>query len=114
MIPNWRIKQSTGNFDFIKGDTLNSRKITFPFEITNCRIDMQFRKQANDTIVFKWSTEDDTFEKISENEIIMKSINLNFPPYNYISDLQVIFENGTILTYFKASLNIVQDITIAP
>lgn len=114
MIPTWRIKQGVDNYNFIKGDTLNSRKITFPFDITNCRIDMQFRKQANDTIAFKWSTEDNTFEKISATEIIMKSINLNFQPFNYISDLQVIFENGTVLTYFKSSLNIVQDITVIP
>ena len=106
MIPIWNIKPH------IKGDTFNSRKITFPFDITYCRIDMQFRKQPNDTIVFEWSTEDDTFEKLSSTEIIMKSRILNEKVDIYYSDLQVTFQDGTVYTYFKANLQILQDITI--
>lgn len=105
-IPTWNIKTH------IKGNTFNSRKITFPFDITNCRIDMQFRKQANDTIAFAWSTEDDTFDKISATEITMKARILDVPDGIYISDLQVIFSPTDILTYFKARIEIEQDITI--
>lgn len=106
MIPNWTIKPH------IKGDTFNSRKITFPFEITNCRIDMQFKQNATTRIIFNWTTENNTFEKISSTEIIMKSRILDIGVSNYISDLQVTFEDGTVYTYFKASLQILQDITI--
>jgi hypothetical protein len=95
-----------------KGDTFNSRKITFPFDITDCRIDMQFRKQANDVIVFSWSTEDDTFEKISATEVTMKSKKLNEAPGVYISDLQITFANNNVYTYFDVVLKIIQDITV--
>jgi len=42
----------------------------------------------------------------------MNSRILDFRPGNYISDLQVTFSDGTIYTYFKANLQIMQDITI--
>ena len=42
----------------------------------------------------------------------MKSRILDIGVSNYISDLQVTFEDGTVYTYFKASLQILQDITI--
>ena len=106
MIPTWTINPH------IKGNTFNSRKITFPFDITDCRIDMQFRKQANDTIAFAWSTSDDTFDKISSTELIMKSRKLDAAAEVYISDLQVIFSDETIITYFNVRLEILQDITI--
>jgi hypothetical protein len=105
IIKTWTIRPH------IKGDTFNSRKITFPFDITDCRIDMQFRKQANDKIEFAWSTEDDTFEKISSTEVIMKSVKLNNNASFYYSDLQIIFLNETVYTYFKAQIHILQDIT---
>ena len=106
MIPTWTIKPH------IKGDTFNSRKITFPFDITNCRIDMQFKLIAISRTAFAWSTEDDTFEKTSSTEVVMNSRILDFNTATYISDLQVTFPDGTVYTYFKASLQILQDITI--
>ena len=105
-IPTWTIK------NHIKGNTFNAREITFPFDITNCRIDMQFRKQANDTIVFAWSTEDNTFDKISTTKIVMNQRILDVQPAVYISDLQVIFQNENVITYFKVRLEVEQDITI--
>lgn len=105
MIPTWTIPPH------IKGDTFNSRKITFPFDISNCRIDMQFR-MGGGIVIFQWSTENNTFEKINANEVIMNSRILDFRSGNYISDLQVTFSDGTIYTYFKANLQIMQDITI--
>lgn len=105
MIPNWTIPPH------IKGDTFNSRKITFPFDITDCRIDMQF-KMGGGSPIFQWSTEDNTFEKINANEVIMNSVILNFRPGGYVSDLQVTFLDGTVYTYFTAKLQIIQDITV--
>ena len=105
MIPTWTIKPH------IKGDTFNSRKITFPFDITDCLIEMQFRQNAVSRVIFNWTTENNTFEKISSTEIIMKSRILDFGVSNYVSDLQVTFLDGTVYTYFKANLQILQDIT---
>lgn len=105
MIPTWTIQPH------IKGDTFNSRQITFPFDITDCLIEMQFRESPNGDVMFKWSTEDSTFEKISATEIVMKSKILDYGPRTYQSDLQVTFLDGTVYTYFKANLQIIQDFT---
>lgn len=104
MIPTWTIQPH------IKGDTFNSRKITFPFTITDCVIEMQF-KMGGGSVIFAWTTENNTFEKISSTEIIMKSRILDQRVGSYISDLQVTFLDGTVYTYFKANLQILQDIT---
>ena len=42
----------------------------------------------------------------------MKSRIINQKVGTYASDLQVTFPDGTVYTYFKASLQILQDITI--
>jgi hypothetical protein len=105
-IPTWKIRPHK------KGDTFNSRKINFPFDITDCRIDMHFRKQANGLIVFSWSTENDTFEKISATEVTMKSRILDNATGVYISDLQVVFPDTTVFTYFNARIEINQDVTV--
>jgi len=102
---NWNIGQH------VKGDTFNQRKITFPFDITDCIIKMQFRVNPISAVVFFWSTENDTFEKISTTEIIMKSRILDTYVSNYVSDLEVIFQDGTVVTYLTANLKIIQDIT---
>lgn len=111
MIPTWNIRKGDNDYDFIKGDTFNSRKITFPFDITNIEIEMQFKLRAGAQTNFYWSTTNGTFEKISTTEIIMKSRILNYAPNNYVSDMQLTYANGTVITQIKASLKIVQDIT---
>lgn len=105
MIQTWTIKPH------IKGDTFNSRKFTFPFDITNCEIKMQFKQSAQSQVSFSWDTLDNSFEKISSTELIMNSKVLDNSPFTYISDLQVIFEDGRVCTYLKANLQIIQDVT---
>ena len=112
MIPTWNILRGVNDYDFIKGDTFNSIKLTMPFDITDVKIEMQFKLRGGAQTVFSWSTEDDTFEKISETEIIMKSRILNYSPNSYISDMQFTFANGVVVTHLKATLKIVQDITV--
>ncbi len=102
---NWNIGKH------IKGDTFNQRKITFPFDITDCIIKMQFKINPVGNASFEWSTENDTFEKISSTEIIMKSRILDVTVYNYIADLEVTFQDGDVYTYFTANLQVIQDIT---
>lgn len=104
-IQTWQIPQH------IKGDTFNSRKITFPFLITGCIIEMQFKATATGKTIFKWSTADGTFDVISATEMIMTERILDFPVYSYVSDLQIIFPDETVRTYFNAYLPIIQDIT---
>jgi len=106
MIPSWTIKPCK------KGDTINSKKITFPFDITDCIITMQFKVSANAKTVFEWSTVNNTFEKISSTEIIMKSRILDVVPFTYLSDLQVKFNNGEVQTYLNAYLTITNEYTV--
>lgn len=106
MLKTWTIKEP-----HIKGTTFNERKITFPFDITNCKIDMHFKQNILSKPVFYWSTIGNSFEKISSTEIKMKSCILDFPVGNYLADLQVTYQDGTIYPYFKASLQIIQNIT---
>jgi len=105
MLQVWKIKPH------IKGDTFSSRQITFPFDITACKIEMQFREIANSRLMFFWSTTNNTFEKINANQIIMKSRILDDKVASYISDLQVIYPDGTVQTYFNATIQIISDIT---
>lgn len=111
MIQTWNIKRGLNDFEFIKGDTFNSRKITFLFDITNVQIDMQFKLRAGTQTVFSWSTENGTFEKISSTEVIMKSRILDYPANNYLSDMQLTWGVDTVVTVSKATLKIIQDIT---
>lgn len=95
----------------LKGDWLNDSIITFPFDITTARIDFHFKQGAGSNVSFKWNTEDDTIEKLTAFKIKLKGFNLNAKAGNYIGDLQITFSNGENVTYFKSSLQIVQDIT---
>lgn len=95
----------------IKGDTFFSRKITFPFDISDCEINLDFRFPIGDKLAFSWSTEDLTFEKINQNQIVMKSRILDLQPITYNYDLQVTFNNGDKKTYFGGTMEIKQDIT---
>lgn len=101
MIKTWNIKPQ------LKGTTLNQKKLTFPFDITNCIVKMQFKGLGvTSKVDFEWSTIDGTFEKISATEIIMKSrlLDYNIGVYNAI--LKVEFSSGEIKKPIKATISI--------
>lgn len=95
----------------IKGNFFNNRHFTFPFSIANCVIIMQFKQGIGNRVVFSWSTEDDSFERISDFKIKMKGKILNYAVGTYISDLLVIFPDNVPYTQFKYNIEIVQNIT---
>lgn len=47
MIPTWTLKQH------IRGNTLNAKNITFPFDVSDCRIDLEFRIGAGSTMIIE-------------------------------------------------------------
>ena len=100
MIQTWTIKQH------IRGNTLNAKDITFPFDISNCKIDLDF-KLGSGSVIFKWSTDNNTFVKTSDFTINMKSRYLDFKQGTYSAYLKVTFPDGTVQTYFKANLQII-------
>ena len=99
MIPNWTLKPH------LKGDTINSKNITFPFDISDCKIDLQF-KMGGGSVIFQWTTENSTFEKTTDFIVKMKSRVLDFRIGSYSAFLKVTFPDGTVQTYFKANLQI--------
>lgn len=42
--------------DVVRGNTFNQVKITFPFDITNSCISVQFRNKIGEQIAFEWGT----------------------------------------------------------
>ena len=101
MIPTWTLKQH------IKGNTLNAKNITFPFDVSDCKIDLEFRIGTGSTVMFFWSTENNTFERTSDFIIKMKSKMLDQKQGMYSGFLKVTFPDGTVETYFKANLQII-------
>jgi len=100
MIPTWNLKQH------IRGNTLNAKNITFPFDVSDCKIELQFRLGVS-SVMFFWSTENNTFERTSDFIIKMKSRLLDQKQGNYSAFLKVTFPDGTVETYFKANLQII-------
>lgn len=94
-----------------KGRTFKDRKLTFEFPITNCIIEMDFKISNSVTPVFSWSTKNNTIEKISATEVIMKSRILDVPVNTYLSDLKMTFENGNVETQFLITLQILKPTT---
>lgn len=98
MIKTWNINPQ------LKGTTLNQKKLTFPFDVTNCVITMQFKGVGLSKTSFEWSTIDNSFEKISATEIIMKSRLLDYNVGTYNGTLKVIFSSGEVKKPIKVTL----------
>ena len=90
-----------------RGATLNSTKITFPFDITGFTMEMQFRSSPkNENPSFSWLTSDDTLQKTSTNEITMKERVMNYPVGFYTCNLLMINQNGARKVPFKINITI--------
>ncbi len=97
--------------DITKGNTFNSRKITFPFSITGACIVMQFRRRAESAVIFEWKTADDTIEILSDTEVLMTSRDLDYPVYSYKYDMVVTLLSGVTFTYFEGTMTINENIS---
>mgnify|MGYP003653887477 CR=1 FL=1 len=105
---------TTYNFpDHIGGDTFKAREITFGFDLTGAKIDMQFKSIKGGGVAFSWSTVDDTFSITDpvNGVILMKSRILDERKDGYIYDLQIVNSNQDVQTYFGGRINITQGIT---
>jgi len=105
---------TTYNFpDHIKGDTFKSREITFGFDLTGAKIDMQFKSIKGGRVVFTWSTTEDSISITDaiNGVVLMKTRVLGYRKDSYIYDLQITNSNGDVRTYFGGKINITQDIT---
>ena len=99
--------------DQLKGDTFKARQITFNFDITGARIDIQFKLNGSAQPVFSWSTSDNTITVSNSvtGVIIMTEKIITAASNVYLYDVQIIDANGAIRTYFGGKMKLVQDIT---
>tara|TARA_R110000782_G_scaffold3216_2_gene11859 strand:- start:225 stop:551 length:327 start_codon:yes stop_codon:yes gene_type:complete len=99
--------------DQLKGDTFKARQITFNFDITGARIDIQFKLIGSAQPVFFWSTFDNTItvSNTTTGVIIMTEKTINAASNIYLYDVQITDSNGKIQTYFGGKLKLIQDIT---
>jgi hypothetical protein len=99
--------------DQLKGDTFKARQITFNFDITGARIDIQFKLIGSSQPVFFWSTFDNTItvSNTTTGVIIMTEKTINAASNIYLYDVQITDNNGKIQTYFGGKLKLIQDIT---
>jgi len=98
---NWNISPHK------KGNTFNKKKITFPFSIKNCIINIQFKNYNIGSAVIEWTTRNNSLSRQNDNAVIMESRILDVPLGTYSADVNVIFENGNFETYFTANLQII-------
>ena len=85
------MKETWNMYSYTKGSTMNDVKFTFPFDITDCVIKMQFKKGYGNNTSFEWTSEGltPTIEKISPTQVLIKNRVLDYPAGKYISDLKV-------------------------
>lgn len=100
-----------------KNDTFLARQITFNFDITGASILMQFKAnqigQINGDVFYEWKTDDNSFDIIDPilGIIVMKEKIISAPIGTYCYDLQITYQTGQVITYFKGKQNIIQDIS---
>lgn len=97
--------------DVVRGNTFNQVKITFPFDITNSCISVQFRNKIGGKVAFEWGTSDNTIDVLSTTEIYMTSRLMNYPAHKYYYDFTIVFSDGTTFTYFAGTMEITQNIS---
>lgn len=104
----------TYNFsDHIKGDTFNQKNINFGFDITDAKIEINFKTQVNSKTSFFWSTVDNsiTITDGVNGNIILNSKIIDVAAGTYQYDLQITFADGRVRTYFNGKMIILQDVT---
>lgn len=98
-----------------RGDTFKAKRITLPFDITDCTFLMQFRKIAigvnPNEVAFEWSSADNSFiiDDAPNGVLIMNKKVIDVEPSSYVSDFQITRANGDIETLYNAIIPIIED-----
>ena len=98
----------------LKGDSFKARKITFGFDLTGSRIDIQFKQNIGSAKnVFFWSTFNQTItiNDALNGVITLKERILDIPKNIYHYDCQIINSSGFVKTYLYGKIQVDQDIT---
>ena len=107
------------NFQNIKGDTFE--QVNFEVKINDVAVDltdaiirMQLRKEYGGVVGLSLTSVDDAGITITNAVSGLFQINrqvINIPPYNYLYDIEIHFEDGTIKTWISGNFQILNDVT---
>ena len=97
----------------LKGNTFKARQITFGYDLTGARIDLQFKERAGGQIVFSFSTADNTITYVNSTTGVVRlnEFILDVAANTYVYDCQIIDANGSVVTLFYGQMQITQDVT---
>jgi len=107
------------NFQAIRNDTFEEvpfaiQKNSSPLNLTNAIIRMQLRKVAGGTIILSLTSVEDTGITITNASGGLFKINkqiISAEAYDYLYDIEIDFQDGTVKTWISGNFLITNDIT---
>ncbi len=107
--------------DITKGDTFTGRKMSFyngkgdtktPMNLTGASIVIAFKIAKGQKAIFTFKTADNTITipTPTNGEIFLQERKMDYPPTNYIFDVEVTFAGGRVKTFFTNYWKICQDV----
>jgi hypothetical protein len=107
------------NFQNIKGDTFE--QVNFEVKINGDAVDltdavirMQLRKEYGGVVGLSLTSVANAGITITDAVNGLFKINkqvINIPPYNYIYDIEIHFDNGDVKTWISGNFQILNDVT---
>lgn len=112
-------------YDHKRGDTWKGMQLVLeklendgitvigPVDLTGCSVEAHFKISANGSVVFKFSTSDNTIQitEAINGKIKFMPRKMDVPANNYLFDVQVTFVNEEVETILSDCWNIVNDYT---
>jgi len=107
------------NFSAIRNNTFNPTWIIefllndVAIDLTDCRIDIDFKLPNNSVAAYSMSTEDDTILIVDavggQIQLGSQIIDIDAGKYNY--DIRITFPSDVVKTYVRGVMTVIQDIT---
>lgn len=86
---------------------------TLPIDLTGCTISLQLRQSAKASPQASWSTTDNTITitGADDNIITIVGRNMSLESGDYIGDIDVIFDNGDLRSWFRLKFKVIPSFT---
>jgi hypothetical protein len=108
--------------DIIKGTEFADKKLRFtrfvnavevPMDFTGADITMQFKRSKDCDVVFEFKTADNSIiiNNPANGEFTMKKRILDVFPTKYVSDIRIVFADGTPKTYMECTMNVLKNVS---
>lgn len=99
---------------FFINNRLNANEVILGYNITNAIIEMEFRRQFETPIIFKFSTLNNTIviTDVNTGTFIRTLKDLDFPPGIYLGDCTIKYsETDEVLTLYRMKIEILDSYT---